>query len=301
MKPRKIILLIACAALLGVCIMQGVLKNSGKTKTYSINEEPDKLVIKTPAETIVLEKAGTEWLVGEKKYTANQNSVENIISAVSSIRILDKVASASNENIISQYELNEGKATVVEISKDEKILRTITVGKDSTAGSQSYITVDGGKEIYLATGNLSGVLDTTVDYLRTRSVYLIDKNAIESVTINSVESDSFSITRTGFGENLVWSINQPDVVVKADAAAEWFNSLAAISTPQWHDDFDLTGKKICDVEIIAGDKIITLSLSESEDEENPVFFGTCSETPYQFELASYSMQKFEKTLQDLTE
>lgn len=300
MKTRKIVLLIACAALLLICILQSVLKNTGKTKTFDLKETPDEIVITTPAENFKIVRENDAWVVGEKKYPANENSVQDIVDSLSSIRVLESVTSASSETVISQYGLNEGKVVTVEAKKDGKTLRTVKVGKDSTAGSQSYITVDGGKEIYLATGNLGGTMNTKVETLRSRVVYSLPKDSIQSVSLSSADGTEFTLSRTGTAEDFAWYINQPDVSVSADKAKSWFDGLTTASTPQWHDDFVLKGKKLSSATIKTEDKTITLDLYETEDEQS-VYFGKCSETPYQFELASYTAQKFQKTVQDLTE
>jgi len=302
MKTRKLVLLIACAVLLLVCILQGVLKGSDKVKTYDIKDTPDQLVITTPEENYTIVFENDTCYVGAKKYPANETAVDGMVEAISSIKVLDKVAVANNDAALARYELNEGKCTTVVAKKGDKVLRTLVIGKDSTTGSQGYILLDGGKDVYLATGNLSGSLKKTVNELRSRGVLNLDKNDISGVTVRTADGKTdFTVSRVGSGENTQWLINQPDVIVDGQKATNWFNTVATLTTPTWHDDADLKGNELLHAEIRLSSKTVTVDIYEipAEGDGNPTYFGFSSETPYQFELASYAVQKFQKTVADL--
>lgn len=303
MKTRKLVLLIACAVLLVVCILQGVLKGSDKVKTYDIKDTPDQLVITTPEESYTIVFENDTCYVGDKKYPANETAVDTMVEALTSIKVLDKVASANTEAAMVRYELNEGKAITAVAKKGGKILRTVIIGKDSTAGSQSYILLDGGKDVYLATGNLRSSLNKTVKELRGRGVLNLDKNDISAVTVRTADGNTdFTVSRVGSGEDTSWLINQPDVLVDGNKAADWFGTVATLVTPVWHDDADLKGNELLHAEIRLSSKTVTLDIFEipaATEDEKPVYFGFSSETPYQFELAAYSVQKFQKTVADL--
>lgn len=303
MKTRKLVLLIACAVLLVVCILQGVLKGSDKVKTYDIKETPDQLVVTTSDESYKIVNEDGSWFVGDKKYPANDVSVDSMVEAISSIKVLDKVAVANNDSVVSRYELNDGKSITVVAKRGDKVLRTVVIGKDSTAGSQSYILIDGGKDVYLATGNLKGSLNKSVKELRSRGVLNLDKNDISSVTVRTADGKTdFTVSRVGSGEETSWLINQPDVIVDGQKAADWFNTVATLTTPTWHDDADLKGNELLHAEIRLSSKTVTVDIFEipaDTSDGKTTYYGFSSETPYQFELAAYAVQKFQKTVADL--
>lgn len=165
MKTRKLSLLIACAVLLVVCVVQGIVKSNDKVKYFTLKDSPEKITIQTPSETVFLTKEGESWFVGTENFPAKEYEVDQIVEAISSVKALDKVAS-KNEKSIVQYELGEGKTIIVTAVKKGKIVRMVEIGKDATTSSQCYITVDGKNDIYLAGGNLKRVFNKTEEDLK---------------------------------------------------------------------------------------------------------------------------------------
>jgi len=302
MKTRKLVLLIADAVLLIALILQFVLKAGDKVQTFELKEEPDTIAVTTPAESFTFVNENGTWFVGDKKYPAIESYVQTIVDALKEVKVLDKVGVANNENVISRYELGDGKNITVVASKNGKVVRSLNFGKGATASSQSYITVDDGKDIYLASGNIKNAFDRELSYFRSRAVYQLDKESISAVTMTTPDGNSWTVSRNGAGENISWAINVPDVLVDSSKATEWFNALANISTPVWHDDADLSGSLIAKCQIKTGNKTVTMDVYEipaATEEDKPLYYGFSSETPYQFELASYSVQKFQKTVADI--
>lgn len=303
MKARKLTLLIACAALLVVCILQAVLKNSDKVKVFEMKDVPDELVITTPEETYTISKINDDWVIGEKKYPANASYVESAIDALKSFNGLDKVASTNNEVARAKYDLSDAKKISVVAKKSGKVIRSLEIGKNSTASSQSYVSVDGSHDIYLASGGLRNEFNQKLDYFRSKVVVNLSKNDISSISIASEDREAWTVSRTGQGENVSWVVSRPDVLVDATKATEWFNGFSTISTPIWHEENeDLGGTKLLSAVITEGSKKITMDIFEipaAAEGGNPVYYGKSNATPYTFELAAYTVQRFQKNVEDL--
>lgn len=302
MKTRKLVLLIADILLLVALILQCAVKPGDKVKTFNLKDTPDEIVFTTPTENYSFVKENDVWLAGEKKYPTNDNYVKNVIDSLTSIKVLDKVAEASSDVVLNKYEMTEGKNIIVVAKKDGKVLRTLNIGKQATTGSQNYIMIDDSKDIYLASGGLRSALDRDLNYFRTRIVYSLKKDEISSVNLKYPDGKSWTVSRTGVGDDFSWVINVPDVLVDSTKAANWFNDLATVSTPVWHDDADLQGNQIVTAEITCGSKVVTMQIFEipaATEEDKPLYYGYSSETPYQFELASYTVNKFRKNLDDI--
>lgn len=305
MKTRKLVLLIADGLLLIALILQILLASGDKVKIYELKDQPDEISITSPDESFTLVKEDGHWFVGEKKYPANDDYVENLLDSLKSVKVMDKVAIANNEVTINRYELNEGKNILVQAKKEGKVLRTLNIGKESTAGSQSYITVDEGKDIYLAGGSLTSTFSKNLSYFRSRNVYSLDKEQITSVTINSENGKSWTLSKTGSGDDVSWYTNVADLVIDASKAADWVKGIASINTPVWHDDSDLSGgNKLLTAEISCGSTSTSLEIYEipaKTEEDKVLYYGFSSASPYQFELATYAVQRFQKNAEDLAE
>ncbi len=153
MKTRKLILIIADAVLLGVLIINLIISSKSSIKNFEIKEDFNSILISKADGEISLTKDGEEWFVGNEKLPAENYSVENIVDAVSSIKVLDKVASLS-EYTKETYEFTDNNAITVLVKNDDKVLRKIVLGKKSTVYSQTFITLDDKNDIYLSTGSL---------------------------------------------------------------------------------------------------------------------------------------------------
>lgn len=153
MKTRKLILIIADAVLLGVLIINLIISSKSSIKNFEIKEDFNSILISKADGEISLTKDGEEWFVGNEKLPAENYSVENIVDAVSSIKVLDKVASLS-EYTKETYEFTDNNVITVLVKNDDKVLRKIVLGKKSTVYSQTFITLDDKNDIYLSTGSL---------------------------------------------------------------------------------------------------------------------------------------------------
>lgn len=302
-SKRKLVLIIADVILLAVCILQCALKSSDSAKLFEFDETPDAITIVGEKGTVNLVKENDLWYVGDKKYPAAESYVDDIITTVSSIRALDKVGSASSEAALIRYDLTDGKKITVTAMKDGKQLRYLEVGKEATATSQGYITVDGGKDIYLASGSLRYQFNKSVDELRSKVLWALNKEEITSVAIESADA-TWAISKMGSGEDIVWNISGAEIDVDPAKAANWFQTVANISVPTWHTEGEnLGGEKIITAKVTCGFKTTTLDIYQIPavtDDGKPTYWGTCSDIPYPFELAAYAVQKFQKNPDELS-
>ncbi len=301
MKTRKIVLLALDVILFVILICQIIFSAGEKTKNLLLTKEPTEITISTPSEKFSLVKENDSWFVGEKKYPANENYVESVLRTVRSIKLLDKVGVLNSEAESIRYELSDDKKIEVTVKSDSEILRTLTIGKDASNGVQNYVLVDGSKDIYLATGNLRSQFDRNTNYFRSKIVLDLEPNEISSVELTDSNKNVWSISRMGSGDDVVWNSSLKEIEIDSEKAIDWFENLASITTPKWFDDTQ-AGEKIISAKIIAGFKTITIDIFELPlvEGETQEYWAKCSETPYPFEMASYTVQKFQKTIKDFS-
>ena len=298
MSKRKIILLTACVLLLGIYIAQlaSSLRSSVKNKT--LGADPDKLTIENASAVIELAKSDDGWTVGERCYKADTNAADALVNAVKNIRVLDTVAQAGSDAVDERYEIDKANAIVVKAYKGNELVRTLTIGKTSSTGSQSYVTLDGKKDIYLVSGTLRDTFKKDAAALRSKSVYAVDSSDLTAVS-ESMGSTVLSIVKSG--DPAAWTASGGAASVDAEKAASWAASLAALNADSWlDDDFVLPDASESVTVITAGGKAITVSVYKEGDGEEAKYYGTCSETPYKFSLSRYSAGKYLKTAADIS-
>lgn len=305
MKPRKIILLSSCALLLIICILQGISKTKDTVKTFEFSETPDAISIQKTDGEIKLVLENEEWFVGEKKYPTLQSTVDSIIDDIKSVRALDKVGKANNQNMLDRYELNDGQKIVVTASLNGKVLRTIHIGKTSSTGGQTYVMFDDNQDVYLSAGNLKNTFAETIETIRSKIVYSVPKESVSKVTLKYPNQPVWTVSRSGQGTEISWAISGYDVELDSAKALDWFNSVATLATPVWcYDDVkDIPGDKELDFVLESEGKTITLEITKVPamiEGGADIYYGKCSETPYLFEIASYTVPKFLKKVEDIS-
>ena len=298
MSKRKIILLTACVLLLGVYIAQlaSSLRSSVKNKT--LGAEPDKIRIENAGDVIELVKSDDGWTVGERRYKADTAAVDALVNAVKNIRVLDTVAQAGSDAVDERYEIDKENAIVVRAYKGDELVRTLTIGKTSSTGSQSYLTLDGKKDICLVSGTLRDTFKKDVAALRSKVVYTVDTSDLTAVS-ESMGSTVLSIVKSG--DPAAGTASGGAANVDAEKAANWAASLTRLNADSWlDDDFVLPPASESVTVITAGGKAITVSVYKEGDGDDAKYYGTCSETPYKFALSLYSAGKYLKTAADIS-
>lgn len=303
MKTRKLVLIVADVVLLAVCLVQFILSARDTTKYFTFKDEPDSLEIVTPQETISLYKEGEDWFIGEKKYPASMSMVDSYISAINNIRALDKVGSIANGNNVERYELTDSKKTIVTAKLGDKVLRTIEIGKTAVSSSQCYMTVDGGKDIYLVSGGVNDTFDTSVAAARTTIVLNLNSDEITGVAITDAEDKTWSLSRMGDGDDVVWNVSGGEIELDEGKANVWLTSFASLSTRDWYaEDAVLEGTRAVSARITYNLKDIKLeffALPKNNEKDLQQYYGTCSETPYRFKVDEKTVKQYLKPLEEL--
>ena len=303
MKTRKLVLIIADVVLLAVCLVQFILSARDTTKYFTFKDEPDSLEIVTPQETISLYKEGEDWFIGEKKYPASMSMVDSYISAIKNIRALDKVGSIASGNNVERYELTDSKKTIVTAKLGDKVLRTIEIGKTAVSSSQCYMTVDGGKDIYLVSGGVNDTFDTSVAAARTTIVLNLNSDEITGVAITDADDKTWSLSRMGNGDDVVWNVSGGEIELDEGKANVWLTSFASLSTRDWYaEDAVLEGTRAVSARITYNLKDIKLeffALPKNNEKDLQQYYGTCSETPYRFKVDEKTVKQYLKPLEEL--
>lgn len=303
MKTRKLVLIVADVILLAVCLVQFILSARDTTKYFTFKDEPDSLEIVTPQETISLYKEGEDWFIGEKKYPASMSMVDSYISAIKNIRALDKVGSIASGNNVERYELTDSKKTTVTAKLGDKVLRTIEIGKTAVSSSQCYMTVDGGKDIYLVSGGVNDTFDTSVAAARTTIVLNLNSDEITGVAITDADDKTWSVSRMGDGDDVVWNVSGGEIELDEGKANVWLTSFASLSTRDWYaEDAVLEGTRAVSARITYNLKDIKLeffALPKNNEKDLQQYYGTCSETPYRFKVDEKTVKQYLKPLEEL--
>jgi hypothetical protein len=126
-----------------------------------------KINIKKKDSVIELVKEADKWLIGDKKYPADDTMVENMLNAVSGLTL---TALASESKNYAMYELDEKGRVGVEVFRGGDLLRKIHIGKNTPTHHQTFITLDDDHRVYHSKGTIRREFDRTVSELRDKKV-----------------------------------------------------------------------------------------------------------------------------------
>lgn len=312
MTKRKIILLSAIGVLLVAYIIQ--IANGARSAIGEIvcSSEIDSISIDYNGDNVSILKTNDEWRTKANNYLVGEKSAESVLDLVEKLKILDTVSKNVSSAYLELYGLLtplkvtatlNGKALKVtntgkKIAGVKKTLPTILVGKASAVASQTYIMFEGGKEIYLASGNFSTLKDVTESSLRDKKVFAINSNEIFKVRSTS-KNEIWTLEKTGENENTEWKIvnsSTNEKNIDSEKAKTWIQNISECLASEWIEkDVTLPFASEAEISISAATKNITITLYKDGDK----FIGTSTETPYKFYMANYEANNFMKKLEDL--
>lgn len=299
MKKRKIILLCLIAILTVVYVLQLAFSGKTQVKDFYLEDNPDAIIItNSNKDTTTLVKDGDNWFINDKKFPADINSVNGILSDIKNIRSLGVVSHDSKD---SRYGFDSASAIEVTLKKEGKELRTVKIGKVSATGQQSYILLDASKDVLLASGNLTSNVSKSVEDLRDKNVYSVNVSDILKVDVTN-NKEKYQLAKTG--EPAIWtlsSINNAATEVKVDTEKvnNWISNLTNLRVQSFADDnVSLPTEALANVSITTNQgKDIVVSVYTSTEEEK--YLVKSSQIPYLFYVNSYTGEKYIKELKDL--
>ena len=292
LKVRKIVLLALIPVLLCIYILQVVTQNRNTVKYLTLSEEADTVLIKKGDGTeIKVFKEADAWFVSDKKYPVDESTATQLIADISSLKILETVSSSASDR--ERYGLDESAAVTASLYKDGKLLRTVEVGKASPTAQQTYITVDGSKDILLSSGAITSNFAQGVNDIRSKKVYSVDVMKVTAAEASTPADGVFSVFRNA--EDNTWLGGDSSKV------SSWISNISSLNVQSWADDnTPIPQTEAGSVKLTAEGRIIEIHVYETDDESK--YLCTSSETPYPFYLSSYSAEKYIKSAVDfLTE
>ncbi|MBO4704368.1 MAG: DUF4340 domain-containing protein [Spirochaetaceae bacterium] len=288
LKVRKIVLLALIPVLLCIYILQVVSGNRNTVKYLTLEEEADTVLItKGDGTEIKVFIEGENWFAGDKKYPVDESTAKTLVSEISSLKLLETVSSSAADK--ARYGLDDASAVTAALYKDGKLLRTVGVGKASPTAQQTYITVDGGKDIYLSSGAITSDFAKSLDDIRSKKVYSLDVAKVTAATATTPADGSISVFRNS--DDNSWLGGDSSKV------SSWISNITSLNVQSWaSENTVLPSEAAGSVTLTAEGRTITVSVYATDDESK--YICTCSETPYPFYLSSYSAEKYIKTAAD---
>lgn len=302
MNKRKIILLSLIAVFAVVYILQLVFSGGTQIQDFNLEDEIDAITIVSGEDkmenSIRLVKEGENWFINDEKYLADANVVETILHDSKNIRSLGTVSKNGDD---ARYGVDNESAILVTLSKDGKELRNLRIGKAAATGQQTYIQMDGKKDVMLISGNITYTFLTTVEELRDKTIFMTNVSDIMNVAVTTKDG-SFKLQKSG--EPAAWNLIEEngkavsDGKIDAEKTGSWINGLASLRAQNFaEDNFTLPTVFLAEFSMNAAGKDISLKIYEAKEEDK--YLVKSSESQYAFYVSSYTAERYMKKLSDL--
>lgn len=322
---QKIVLLALAAILLCVYILQVSVGGKSRTQTLTLKEEVTSITIYTgsdSAKAINVTRDGDKYTVsnadGSESYDAMPTASESLFDSIREMHILGNAARLSSSNE-ERFGLDANSRITVQAKAGDKMLRSLQIGKNSSTGSQSYLTIDDSSQILISSSSLHTIFSVTMDSLRSKDIYSVPEETITQISVDSYDG-SFTISKSslpkadaGTEEGQGMSINESQWTLTGsseegtlpqldqDAANEWAVYVSTLNASSWVDEKTFNQNVIQKGRLSFISNGITYSLQffEIDGDENQML---CSSniTPYRFYLSKYTAQKFLRKLSDIS-
>ncbi len=269
-----------------------------------------KIDIKKKDSGIVLVKEAGKWLVGDKKYPADNFMVEGMLNAISGLT-LTALASESKNYVI--YELDEKGRVLVEVFKGDDLLRKINIGKTTPTHLQTFVTLDEDYRVYHSKGTIRREFERTVKELRDKKVMsfsdeiseIVLKRGGEEMTIIRAEAPvSVDVTEKGKDPQAPEAEAQKWTTAEGKSLNDTeVDGIVSILSTLKCDDFiaDKTKEDLKSpifTATLKGMNAYTISLFEKKDEQYPA---VSSGSEYAFLLSEWKANKIMKDFAGLIE
>ena len=183
MKKEYLLLIIAIIALSAYLFF-----NNQNQSNYLLPEidkidkaKIDRIEITNHNKTIDCFKDHDKWVVTQKKFLGNEQTISEMIASISNLTITTLI---SEKEDLKRYDLEKEKAIKVIAKSKNKTLREFSIGKTAPTQKHTFVTIDNKKMVFHASGNLHRMFNKTIDNLRDKQIQKFDKELIKSMNIS---------------------------------------------------------------------------------------------------------------------
>lgn len=183
----------------------------------------------------VISQQGDNWSIEYEgnSYDADNDMVENMISELSGLTAIQKVAASKDK--WADYDVTDSTGVRVMVNGDKKALGDVYIGRFSynqaTRKPKTFVRLNKEKDVFAVEGYLSMTFNRGLDGFRNKSVFIGNRNNLTQLSFNYPDS-SFTLVKDSLG----WSMNG----VPADSAAvsTYLSAVSYLTGSTFRDDVD---------------------------------------------------------------
>jgi hypothetical protein len=261
--------------------------------------------------TILTKKDGA-WFLSPENYPVDAGKIDRITGVIADFS-LDALASESGDYL--RYDLTEDKKITVQVFGDKgtSALFSFDIGKRAATGRHTFVTIQGDKRVFQASGNFRNDFEQGPQDLRDKKILSPAQDTLTSLQITeggkTQELKKQIVEQAGAQQepkdpavqkpNTRW-VDMTGKEIPASVMNEFFSQLSGLQCDSY-----LEGKKKEDLKdpiisiALQGEKNATLSIFEKNDQKDKTYPALSSDNGYPFVLQTYKVEMIRKALREI--
>jgi len=269
-----------------------------------------KISISKGDRVLVLENKKGEWVVGEEGFKTDKFKIDKILNIVSNLKLTILVSKSGN---YYKYELDDPRKINVKVFNGKEIIREFDAGKVATTYDHTNVKIKGDNKIYHAVGSINKDLDKTIDDLRYKKVFLIEKDKINQITFN-MDGKEYVLNKS----IIPVTKQEKDGSEKEggpEIETEWNYNKAKVENSKVNSILGTVSNLACDEYVynkndlkaseslfsmkLTGSKEHLISIFKPQNKEDEKYRGETSQTEYKFFIKKFRIDNFLNPLKEI--
>ncbi|MCK4889871.1 MAG: DUF4340 domain-containing protein [Candidatus Aminicenantes bacterium] len=262
-----------------------------------------KISISKGDRVVDLENKKDGWVVGEDGFKTDKFKIDKITNIVSNLKLTTLVSKSGN---YYKYELDDPRKINVRVFSGKDIVREFDTGKVASTYDHTNVKIKGDNNIYHAGGSIQKDLDKTIDDLRYKKVFLIEKDKIKQITFN-LDGKEYVLNKsiipvTKEEKNGSETEGEPEVETRWDfnktkIENSEVNSILGIVSNLSCDEYVYTGTDLKAAEQLFSVKLVgsienSITIYKLQNKEDEKYRGETSQTEYKFFIKKFRIDNF---------
>lgn len=271
-----------------------------------INIKADKLTkisISKGDRVVELEKRKDGWVVGDEGFKTDKFKIDKIVNIVGNLKLTTLVSKSGN---YYKYELDDPRKINVKVFSGKEIVREFDAGKVASTYDHTNVKIKGDERIYHAAGSINKELDKSIDDLRYKKVFLIEKDKIKQITFN-IDEKEYVLNKSIIPVTKEAKIgSEKDIEPEVDTRWDFnktkienskINSILATVSDLSCDEYiysenNLKGsEKYFSVKLV-GSSENSITIYKPQNKEDEMYRGETSQTEYKFLIKKFRIDNF---------
>ncbi len=263
-----------------------------------------KISISKGERVLNLENKKGEWIVGDEGFKTDKFKIDKVVNIVANLKLTTLVSKSGN---YYKYELDSPRKINVKAFNGEEVIREFDAGKVASTYDHTNVKIKGDNKIYHAVGSINKDLDKTIDDLRYKKVFLIEKDKIKQIEF-IIDGKKYVLNKsivpvTKEEKNGSEKEGEPEVKIRWDfnktkIENSEVNSMLGIVSDLSCDEYIYNGndlkalEKLFSMKLVSGSSEDSITIYKLQNKEDEKYRGETSQTQYKFLIKKFRIDNF---------